>query len=223
MTTITRERSSSPLSPVPCRRSCTPERPRWCPPASASAYPRTAIAPRVASSSTSTATSRSTSVPVAVTSIGTPRRRWTPKARGAEPLEKDEPLLAIVHCIVHRGTSARSSTPTCMRPAAPRTIWVLKAAWTSPASCRSSTPRSASESHAQRAELCLLAGRAPLRFAMKHASQTDMHHVGGFLHVRPLASIGTLSLGHASLVTDAETLRAGPPSDSRQGGCACRR
>jgi hypothetical protein len=68
---------------------------------------------------------------------------WKHSAEGAEPLVKEEPMVAIVHGILRRGRLVefvRNNVHAASRAAHhPATA----AASTSPASCRTSTPRSA--------------------------------------------------------------------------------
>ena len=139
-----------------------------------------------------------------VTNEGDTWHGWTPWADGAEPLEKDEPMIAIVHGIVRRGHlrtfvhhNVHAASRAAHHPGHRGSVDISSqlpfehtsiSLWKSLRSAQDYAYSPGGHS-----------------FAMKHALQTDMHRVGCFLQVRPLACSGTLG-------TDSTPFPALPPA-----------
>jgi len=118
---------------------------------------------------------------------------WTPSAEGAEPLDKEEPMVAVVHGIVNLGhlrhflrNNMHAASRAAHHPGHRGSVDIssqLPFEHTSISLWKSL--RTAQEYAYQPG------GHS---FAMKHALQTNMHRVGCFLQIRPLASTGTLGI-----------------------------
>lgn len=118
---------------------------------------------------------------------------WTPRTDGAEPLEKDEPMIAIVHGIVNRGhlhrfvsNNVHAASRAAHHPGHRGSVDISSqlpfehtsiSLWKSLGSAQDYAYRPGGHS-----------------FAMKNALETDMHRVGCYIQVRPLASSGTLGI-----------------------------
>jgi hypothetical protein len=118
---------------------------------------------------------------------------WTPSDEGAEPLEKDEPMIAIVHGIVRKGHlrkfvhhNMHAASRAAHHPGHRGSVDISSqlpfehtsiSLWKSLRSAQDYAYAPGGHS-----------------FAMKHSLQTNMHRVGCFLQVRPLGSSGALGI-----------------------------
>ncbi len=121
---------------------------------------------------------------------------WTPRADGAEPLEKDEPMVAIVHGIVNRGhlhrflrNNVHAASRAAHHPGHRGSVDISSQLPFEHTSISLWKSLRAAQEYAYSP-----GGHA---FAMKNALETNMHRVGCYLQVRPLASSGTLGIDSA--------------------------
>lgn len=119
---------------------------------------------------------------------------WVPTCEGAEPLSKDEPMVAIVHGILKRGellgfvrNNLHAASRAAHHPGHRGSIDISSqlpfehtsiSLWKTYALAQDFAYKPGGHAH-----------------AMKHALKQKTHRVGVFLQARPLASTGTLGIG----------------------------
>jgi len=118
---------------------------------------------------------------------------WEPRADGAEPLAKDEPMIAIVHGILRRGrltefvrNNAHAASRAAHHPGHRGSIDISAQLPFEHTSISLWKTYGLAQDFAYKP-----GGHAS---GMKHALTTKSHRVGVFLQVRPLACTGTLGI-----------------------------
>ena len=118
---------------------------------------------------------------------------WDPRSEGAEPLVKDEPMVAIVHSILRRGelidfvrNNVHAASRAAHHPGHRGSIDV------SSQLPFEHTSISLWKTYALAQDFAYKPGGHAS--AMKHALQKKTHRVGVFLQARPLACTGTLGI-----------------------------
>lgn len=121
---------------------------------------------------------------------------WTPRTDDAEPLETDEPMIAIVHGIVNRGhlhkflrNNLHAASRAAHHPGHRGSVDISSQLPFEHTSISLWKSLRAAQEYAYKP-----GGHA---FAMKNSLETNMHKVGCYLQVRPLASTGTLGIDSA--------------------------
>ncbi|BBH17764.1 hypothetical protein Back2_20510 [Nocardioides baekrokdamisoli] len=118
---------------------------------------------------------------------------WTPRSEGAEPLAKDEPMVAIVHGILRRGelfTFVRNNLHAASRAAHhPGHRGSIDISSDLPFE---HTSISLWKTYALAQDFAYKPGGHAS--GMKHALTAKTHRVGVFIQVRPLAASGTLGI-----------------------------
>jgi hypothetical protein len=133
---------------------------------------------------------------------------WEPRAEGAEPLAKDEPMVAIVHGIIRRGrltdfarTNMHAASRAAHHPGHRGSIDI------SAQLPYEHTSISLWKTYALAQDFAYRPGGHAS--AMTNALKTKTHRVGVFLQVRPLACTGTLGIDAPPFPQLPEADRAG--------------
>jgi hypothetical protein len=131
---------------------------------------------------------------------------WQPSDTGSEPLASDEPMLVIVHGVVH---------PRYLKTFLTDNVHAASRAAHHPGHRGSvdvfskppfeNTSISIWSSSAQARDFAYAAGGHS--YAMKHSRALGTHRTGVFLRVRPLASTGSLGIEQPALPQLPETAR----------------
>ena len=133
---------------------------------------------------------------------------WKPRADGAQPLAKDEPMVAIVHGILRRGrllefvrNNAHAASRAAHHPGHRGSIDI------SAQLPFEHTSISLWKTYALAQDFAYKPGGHAT--AMKHALRAKTHRVGVFLQARPLACSGELGIGQSPFPALPAANRAG--------------
>lgn len=123
---------------------------------------------------------------------------WRPSDGGSAPLARDEPMLAVVHGIVHPRylktfltDNLHAASRAAHHPGHRGSIDVFTQA------PYENTSISIWSTYAQAQDFAYAAGGHS--YAMKHSRALGTHRIGVFLQVRPLASTGSLGIERPAL------------------------
>ncbi|MFL6173296.1 MAG: hypothetical protein ACJ716_10460 [Marmoricola sp.] len=133
---------------------------------------------------------------------------WKPTAEGAEPLVKEEPMIAIVHGILRRGrllefvrNNVHAASRAAHHPGHRGSIDISSRLPYEHTSISLWKTYDLAQDFAYKK-----GGHAS---AMKHSVKEKTHRVGVFLQARPLACTGALGIGQAPFPQLPEARRAG--------------